>query len=286
VAASAALLNAQPASHPHWAELGGSERLSALLSNQLEQKQELHDALLQFFAARHGAVAIRDAFDAATDAALVRHSQAIRAARALRQLQNDAAPPALAEAIRATVGAWNAAEADSDAWRAFGVHDHFYHSVLRVPEVLRQLARSSAAMQHSGMDGRGGAQLRECNAPFVVVCRVLSPDAVRAAHVTDAVRAQTELTAAFVERQQHQRGLDGEQPELALALAEQLAVLAGATLGAADERTLLPNGGEEVGRRQRARRGVVCGAARPAAAAAGRRLRRAAPRAGRALPRL
>jgi hypothetical protein len=246
VAASAALLNAQPASHPHWAELGGSDRLSALLSNQLEQKQELHDALIQFFAARHGAVSIRDAFDAAADAALARHSQAIRAARALRQLQNDTALPALADAIRATVGAWNAAEADSDAWRAFGVHDHFYHSVLRVPEVLRQLARSTAA-QRDPNDGSGGAQLRECNAPFVVVCRVLSPDAVRAAHVSDAVRAQTELTAAFVERQQHQRGLESQQPELALALAEQLAVLVGATLGAADQRTLLPNGGEEAG---------------------------------------
>jgi hypothetical protein len=251
VDASAALLNAQPASHPHWAEQGGSDRLSALLSNQLEQKQELHDALIQFYSTRYGGVvSIRDAFDGATDATLARHSQVIRAARALRQLQNDTPVPALAEAIRATVGAWHAAEADSDAWRAFGVHDHFYHSVLRVPEVLWQLAANAQRVDARHNDGSGGAQLRDCNTAFVVICRALSPDAVRAAHVSDAIRSQTELTAAFVERQQYQRGVHGgddEQPELALALAEQLSVLVGSTLGAYDERTLLANGGEAIG---------------------------------------
>lgn len=243
VAASAALLNAQPASHPHWAELGGADRLSSLLSNQLEQKQQLHDALLQFFATRFSGVRVCDSFDAASEAALARHSQAVRAARALRALQNETTTTltALSEAIRATVAAWRANEADSDAWRAFGVHDHFFHSVLRVPEVLRQLARFAAQSELVQSDV-SGVELRLCNDAFVVACRALSADALRAAHVSGAVRAHAELVAAFVERQlalQHE-----QRSHVSQAIAEQLAALAGAALGASDERTLLRDGGE------------------------------------------
>ena len=238
---SAALLNAQPASHPHWAELGGSDRLSSLLSSQLEQKQQLHDALMQFFATRYGAVRMCDAFDAGSLATLARHSQAIRAARALRALQNEATTTALSEAIRATVGAWRAAEPDSDAWRAFGVHDHFFHSVLRVPEVLRQLARY-AAQSDVVRNDVSGVQLRLCNDAFVVACRALGGDALRAAHVSGAVRAHTELVAAFVERQ---FALQREQRSpVIVAITEQLAALADAALAASDERTLLRDGGE------------------------------------------
>ena len=44
-------------------------------------------------------------------------------------------------AIQHTVALRRAAERDSDAWRAFGDHDLFYHAITMVPEVLTALAQ-------------------------------------------------------------------------------------------------------------------------------------------------